>query len=101
VPLVEQNEEITLHGGLVQKAYGVSQITEAYHCSYGLNREYESVLVKNGLHATAHALSSGEVRAIELSAHPFFVATLFQSERRALRDEIPPLVKAFVNSLAR
>jgi len=99
-PLVEQNEEITLHEGLVQKAYGVSRITEAYHCSYGLNREYESLLVKNGLHATAHALSSGDVRAIELSAHPFFVATLFQSERRALRDEIPPLVKAFVTSLA-
>jgi CTP synthase (UTP-ammonia lyase) len=98
-PLVEQSEEIELHGGLVQKAYGVSRITESYHCSYGLNREYEAALFTNGLTSTAHNLS-GEVRAVELSEHPFFVATLFQHERRALCGETPPLVKAFVTSLS-
>jgi CTP synthase (UTP-ammonia lyase) len=99
-PLVEQSEEIELHGGLVQTAYGVSKITEGYHCSYGLNREYEAVLFQNGLTPTAHNLS-GEVRAVELSTHPFFVATLFQHERRALRSEISPLVKTFVASFSR
>lgn len=97
--LVEQSEEIELHGGLVQKAYGVSRITEGYHCNYGLNREYEADLFRNGLTPTAHNLS-GEVRGVELSAHPFFVATLFQHERRALCAEIPPLVKAFVTCLS-
>jgi CTP synthase (UTP-ammonia lyase) len=99
-PLVEQSEEIELHGGLVQKAYGVARITESYHCSYGLNREYEALLFKNDLRPTAHN-RSGEVRAVELSGHPFFVATLFQHERRALRAETPPLVRAFVASLSR
>jgi CTP synthase (UTP-ammonia lyase) len=99
-PLVEQSEEIVLEGGgLVEKAYGESRICEGYHCSYGLNRKYERVLFKNGLRPTAHNLA-GEVRAVELSGHPFFVATLFQSERRALRGEAPPLVKAFVASLS-
>lgn len=98
-PLVEKSEEIVLHGGKVQKAYGVTKITEGYHCSYGLNRKYEALLFSNGLRPTAHG-PSGEVRAVELTTHPFFVATLFQHERRALRGEIPPLAKAFVASLS-
>jgi CTP synthase (UTP-ammonia lyase) len=99
-PMVERSEELLLQdGGLVEKAYGESRISEGYHCSYGLNREYEGLLFTNGLRPTAYNLS-GEVRAVELSSHPFFVATLFQPERRALRAEIPPLVKAFVASLS-
>ena len=31
--------------------------------------------------------------------HPFFVATLFQPERAALRGEAPPLVASFVGAL--
>jgi CTP synthase (UTP-ammonia lyase) len=97
-PLVEQSEEIVLQdGGKLKSAYGAERITEGYHCSYGLNREYETLLFRNGLRPTAHSLL-GEVRAVELSSHPFFVATLFQHERRALRGEIPPLVSAFVAS---
>jgi CTP synthase (UTP-ammonia lyase) len=98
-PLVERNEEIVLHDGWVREAYGVSRITEGYHCSYGLNRHYEDALFGNDLRPTARNLL-GEVRAVELSSHPFFVATLFQHERRALRGEAPPLVKAFVASLS-
>jgi CTP synthase (UTP-ammonia lyase) len=97
--LVEQSEEIVLQdGGKLKSAYGVDRITEEYRCSYGLNREYETLLFRSGLRPTAHNLS-GEVRAVELSSHPFFVATLFQPERRALRGEVPPLVSAFVASL--
>jgi CTP synthase (UTP-ammonia lyase) len=39
------------------------------------------------------------VRAIELDRHPFFIGTLFQPERSALRDRRHPLVTAFVASL--
>jgi CTP synthase (UTP-ammonia lyase) len=38
----------------------------------------------------------GSVRAVELDEHPFFIGTLFEPERAALREQIPPLVKAFV-----
>jgi len=43
----------------------------------------------------------GGVRAVELRDHPFFIGTLFQPERAALRGETPPLVKAFVEAVAR
>lgn len=98
--LIEQSGEIVLQPeSLVQRAYGALRITEGYHCSYGLNPRYESALFGNGLRPTAHDLS-GEVRAIELSGHCFFVATLFQPERRALQREVPPLVEAFIAAQA-
>jgi len=40
------------------------------------------------------------LRAIELSGHPFFVATLFQPERAALKGILPPLVRALVEACA-
>lgn len=98
--LVEQREEILLTGGSrFFRAYGQSVTTEGYHCRYGLNREYESPIFRDGLRATAHD-RHGEVRGVELAGHPFFVAALFQPERRALRGEVPPLVAAFVSAMA-
>jgi len=97
-PLLEQSEEIVLgDSGLLRAAYGASRIFEGYHCTYGINQAHEHLLFRHGLRATAHG-ADGEVRGIELSTHPFFVATLFQPERRALRGEAPPLVQAFVNA---
>jgi CTP synthase (UTP-ammonia lyase) len=99
-PLVERSDEILLaDGGQFRRAYGQARITECYHCSYGLNREYESLIFRDGLRATAHD-RNGEVRGVELAGHPFFVAALFQPERRALTGEVPPLVAAFVAAMA-
>jgi CTP synthase (UTP-ammonia lyase) len=97
---VELTDEILLaEGGQFRRAYGQAQITEGYHCSYGFNREYESRILRDGLKATAHD-RDGEVRGVELAGHPFFVAALFQPERRALTGEVPPLAAAFVAAMA-
>lgn len=99
--LVEESEELTLaESGHLRIAYAKPKITEGYHCRYGLNRDYESILLRDGLRATARDMS-GQVRAIELTPHPFFVATLFQPERRALKGEVPPLVAAFAGAMTR
>jgi CTP synthase (UTP-ammonia lyase) len=44
--------------------------------------------------------AGGEVRAVELDGHPFFVATLFQPERAALLGTAHPVVSAFVRAAA-
>ncbi len=91
-PLVERSEEVRLAGcGILRKAYGLERITEGYRCSYGINPAYEQQLFCSKL--------KPEVRAFELQDHPFFVGTLFQSERRALKGEAPPLVLAFLNAI--
>lgn len=106
-PLVEQSEDIRLTpGSRIIGAYrGQETITESYHCRFGVNPDYAERLFGRGvLLATAHDQISGEVRGAELagSLHPFFVITLFQSERRALAGdgEVPPLVSAFLAAAA-
>jgi CTP synthase (UTP-ammonia lyase) len=41
---------------------------------------------------------AGEVRALELPSHPFFLGTLFQPERSALQNQPHPIVQAFVQA---
>jgi CTP synthase (UTP-ammonia lyase) len=93
-----QKKKNSIRSTFMSHTHGEPRITEGYHCNYGLNREYELLLFGGSLRPTAHDLS-GEVRAVELSGHPFFVATLFQPERAALRGEVPPLVASFVAAL--
>ncbi len=57
---------------------------EEYHCRYGINPQYLERLEARGLRCCARD-DGGEWRAVELESHCFFVGTLFQPERRALR----------------
>jgi CTP synthase (UTP-ammonia lyase) len=98
--LVEVIGSVRLFPGTrIVSAYGVKQITEGYRCRYGLNPEFQNALVAGPLRAAADD-EAGEVRAVELDGHPFFVATLFQPERAALKGESAPLVVSFVRSCA-
>ncbi|HEY9449588.1 MAG TPA: CTP synthase [Gemmatimonadaceae bacterium] len=82
------------------RSYGRLEASEGYHCSYGLNPVFAQELTAGPLRPVAWD-DSEEIRAVELDGHPFYVATLFQPERAALRGEIPPLVRAFVHAAAR
>jgi CTP synthase (UTP-ammonia lyase) len=96
--LVEASETVRLvEGSRIARAYGALAAHEGYHCRYGLNAAFRDALLQDPLRATAFD-TRGEVRAIERDDHPFFVATLFQPERAALRGAAPPLVRAFVDA---
>jgi CTP synthase (UTP-ammonia lyase) len=87
------------HGSRIALAYGATEATEGYRCRYGLNAAFRSALLADPLRAAAED-EDGEVRAVELDGHPFFVATLFQPERAALAGKSAPLVAAFVKGCA-
>jgi len=90
--LVEQQAGINLlEGTRLRALYGAGRVVEGYHCSYGLNRDYASILDGPGLRVSGRD-DAGEVRAFERTDHPFFVCTLFQPERAALRGTAPPVV---------
>jgi len=94
--LVEETAPISLvRHTRIHAAYGCDAIEERYRCRYGVNRQFEALLEEADMQVTARD-PDGEVRGIELRSHPFFVATLFQHERRALSGQLPPLVRAFV-----
>jgi CTP synthase (UTP-ammonia lyase) len=97
--LVEKEMEIVLaEGSLLRRSYGVPRIVEGYRCSYGPNPKYEQQLFAGPLRVTARD-TDGEVRAAELSGHPFFVGTLFQPERKSLTGQLPPLVRDLVGAI--
>ncbi|HEX2082555.1 MAG TPA: CTP synthase [Xanthomonadaceae bacterium] len=99
--LVEVTEPVILTPGTrIASAYGVERIEEGYRCRYGLGPVFRQAAFADGALRIAATDAQGEIRAIELRDHPFFVATLFQPERAALRDEVPPLVRAFVHAIA-
>lgn len=98
--LVEAVDSIHLvAGSLIAKAYETSQIHEGYRCRFGVNPQFQQELLTHQLRAVGHD-SAGDLRAIELTDHVFFVATLFQPERAALKGLVPPLVRAFVEACA-
>lgn len=98
--LVEAQGEVLLTpGSRLHRSYGTLRIREGYRCNYGPNPEREASLFAGKLRVTARD-EAGEVRGGELDDHPFFVGVLFQPERRALKHELPPLVRDFVAAIA-
>jgi len=96
--LVEKNDVIELRANtLIARAYGRDNIEEGYHCNYGISPEFASELESQPLRVTGWD-ENGDIRALELITHPFFVATLFQHERNALSGRPSPLVQAFLQA---
>jgi CTP synthase (UTP-ammonia lyase) len=98
--LVERSGEVLIVPGTRLRAiYGEDRSSEGYHCNYGLNPFYESLVTTDGSPLRISARDeAGDVRAFELSDHPFFLATLFQPERRALTGALHPIVRAFIEA---
>lgn len=84
-------------GSKLAKAYGMQSIVGTYQCSYGLNPAFEQALTTGALRVAARD-EAGDVRAVELEAHPFFVAMLFQPEREVLAGDVAPIIRAFVEA---
>ncbi len=96
--LVEKSGSISLVAeSRLAAAYGTTEIVEGYHCNYGLSPSFEKLFEGSALRVVGRD-QQGEVRAVECEGHPFYVATLFQPERAALRGKLPPVVRAFANA---
>jgi len=96
--LVEASDTVRLAAYTrIADAYGTLDIHEGYRCRYGINPDFASALLEGALIPCGHD-SAGDLRAVELLDHPFFVATLFQPERAALQGVTPPLAIALLKA---
>ena len=84
-------------GTRLAQAYGKLHTEEEYLCSFGVNPAFRATLVTGPLREAA-VDQTGDLRAVELYAHVFFIGTLFQPERAALHGKTPPLVVAFLKA---
>ena len=96
--LVDTEGAIDLQeGSRIRDIYGSSRTVEEYHCNYGLNPEYASILQNGELRVTG-VDTEGEVRVVELVSHPFFVATLFLPQLLSHPSAPHPLVLAYLEA---
>jgi len=84
-------------GSLMERIMGVERSVERYHCAYGLDPAYVDVLTARGVRFSAHD-ALGDVRALELPDHPFFLGTLFQPELAGDGSRAHPVVRAFASA---
>lgn len=103
-PLACSLNEMTLKftllpGSRAATIYGQQNIIEQYGiCNYGLNPDFQPLLERNGLLVSGVDDEQRAARIIELEQHPFFMATLFQPERSALKNLTHPLIKALLQA---
>jgi CTP synthase (UTP-ammonia lyase) len=99
--LIEVTGRICLApGSKLYGCYRAAEIEEAYHCCYGVSEERRADLEAGGMQFTAFA-EDRTVRGFEVDGHPFFVGTLFQPERAALREVVSPPIVAFLRAALR
>lgn len=88
-----------IEGTRLAQAYGRLHAAEEYQCRFGVNPAFRAALATGAVRESA-VDEDGDLRAIELDQHPFFVCTLFQPERAALHGRTPPPVVAFLEACA-
>jgi CTP synthase (UTP-ammonia lyase) len=86
-------------GSRLQAIYARPRVVERATCRYGLDPSFEAIAGEHGLRVAARD-DTGEVRAVERTDHPFFVATLFQPQLRSTPQQPHPIWLAFVDAVA-
>ena len=96
--LVGKAQEILFDAGSGLAAlYGANRACEQFHCNFGVNPTYKAQLFGQRLHAVGHTVD-GEIRAIELEGHPFFIGTLFIPQLSSTEMWAHPILLGFVRA---
>jgi CTP synthase (UTP-ammonia lyase) len=94
--LVGKTEVIRISPNTIaHRAYGRDEAMERFRCNYGLNQNYLSHFSNGSLKVTGSDRAGG-ARIVELSGHPFFVATLFLPQLLSHPGEPHPLILAYL-----
>ena len=87
-------------GSSICRIYGVYEAVEQYGgYGFGLDPRCRELLTYGEL-VVCGLDRSGAAQAVELHGHPFFFATQYQPELHEVRNEMHPLIKAFLRAAA-
>ncbi|GHU61293.1 CTP synthase [Clostridia bacterium] len=78
------------------EAYGVKEITERHRHRYEVNNDYRSLLENHGMILSGLSPDGNIVEMIELSGHPWFVATQGHPEFKSRPNRSHPLFTQFI-----
>lgn len=79
---------------------GTDRIDEEYFCNFELNPDYDELFEEHGLEFVGFG-DKGDSRIFEVPEHPFYIATLFQPQRKSSPGAPHPFVVAFVRASSR
>ena len=85
-------------GTISYKAYDKANISERHRHRYELNNEYREILEKNGMIMAGINPEKDLVEIIEISTHPFFVASQFHPEFKSRPLKPHPLFREFIKA---
>jgi len=85
-------------GSLAHRAYGQLEISERHRHRYEFNREYEDVVVANGMDITGTTPDGTYVEIVEIRDHPWFLGCQFHPEFKSRPLEPHPLFAAFIRA---
>jgi len=83
-----------------REIFGNDRTDEEYFCNFELNPDFDELFEEQGLEFTGFG-DRGDSRIFELPDHPFYIATLFQPQRRSRPGAPHPMVAALVRASAR
>ena len=84
-------------GTRLASIHGSLRSTEPTNCNYGLAPDFDHLATSGGLIVSARD-DTGEVRAVERADHPFYLATLYQPQRRSTPESPHPVLTAFIGA---
>ena len=85
-------------GSFAHQAYGTLEISERHRHRYEFNREYEDVLVAQGLDITGVTPDGTYVEIVEVRDHPWFLGCQFHPEFKSRPWAPHPLFRAFIGA---
>jgi len=85
-------------GSFAHQAYGELEISERHRHRYEFNREYQEMLMANGLDFTGATPDETYVEIVEIRDHPWFLGCQFHPEFKSRPLAPHPLFKAFIGA---
>jgi CTP synthase (UTP-ammonia lyase) len=87
-------------GSRLAAIYRACEIEEEYFCNFEVNSRFHERMINAGLCLAAFGLN-GELRAVELPEHRFFIATLYQPQLSSSEERPHPVIVEFVAAASR
>ena len=79
-------------------AYGDLELSERHRHRYEFNREYEEILIAQGMKIVGSSPDNNFVEVVELEDHPWFVGCQFHPDFKSKPLKPHPLFKGFINA---
>jgi CTP synthase (UTP-ammonia lyase) len=92
--------EIVDKSSVTYSIFKRKKISEKYYCNFGLNPDYQDLLHAHGLRLVGTDVHK-EARILELTNHPFFIATLFVPQDNSSAQKPHKLITAFLQMVSK